>query len=247
MSDVIDFTRFSLYKSAAVTALCPTIWNILGRAEYNHNVISTVTLGSKLAGAYALAAWIFGFSTYRDICFQNAIDEQPTVFDDNEPARLVAGYSLLAVGTTFVMSSFARLGITGTFLGDYFGILMDDMVTGFPFNVLRDPMYVGATLNFLGLSALYVVCPPPPPPFRPLLSSDPPTPGATSNKKTHPNNNKHRKGSPAGVLLSAWVWVVYQISTDYFEGYVTRAYTHTIHTHTPQSLHEHDLPEEGRG
>jgi len=47
------------------------------------------------------------------------------------------------------------LGITGTYLGDYFGILMDARVTGFPFNVLENPMYIGSTMNFLGISLWY--------------------------------------------------------------------------------------------
>ncbi|GMG14015.1 unnamed protein product [[Candida] boidinii] len=42
------------------------------------------------------------------------------------------------------------LGVTGTYLGDYFGILMDERVTGFPFNVTNNPMYNGSTLCFLG-------------------------------------------------------------------------------------------------
>lgn len=42
------------------------------------------------------------------------------------------------------------LGVTGTYLGDYFGILMDDIVTGFPFNVTKSPMYYGSTMSFLG-------------------------------------------------------------------------------------------------
>jgi len=42
------------------------------------------------------------------------------------------------------------LGITGTYLGDYFGILMDEMVTGFPFNVTGSPMYWGSTMSFVG-------------------------------------------------------------------------------------------------
>lgn len=46
------------------------------------------------------------------------------------------------------MTSTWALGVTGTFLGDYFGILMDHRVEGFPFNVLRDPMYVGSTMCF---------------------------------------------------------------------------------------------------
>jgi phosphatidylethanolamine N-methyltransferase len=41
------------------------------------------------------------------------------------------------------------LGVTGTYLGDYFGILMDAPVTAFPFNVSEAPMYHGSTLSFL--------------------------------------------------------------------------------------------------
>ena len=46
------------------------------------------------------------------------------------------------------------LGVTGTYLGDYFGILMDDLVTGFPFSVVGAPMYVGSTMSFLGTAVL---------------------------------------------------------------------------------------------
>jgi len=61
---------------------------------------------------------------------------------------------LVMAGMVFVLSSFYRLGITGTFLGDYFGILMKEKVTGFPFIVLENPMYMGSTLAFLGRSLL---------------------------------------------------------------------------------------------
>jgi methylene-fatty-acyl-phospholipid synthase len=47
------------------------------------------------------------------------------------------------------------LGITGTYLGDYFGILMDDIVTGFPFNIMASPMYYGSTMSFLGTAILF--------------------------------------------------------------------------------------------
>ena len=47
------------------------------------------------------------------------------------------------------------LGITGTYLGDYFGILMDEPVTSFPFNITSAPMYYGSTLSFLGTAVLY--------------------------------------------------------------------------------------------
>lgn len=55
---------------------------------------------------------------------------------------------LFITGQTLVVSSTWALGITGTFLGDYFGILMDHRVEGFPFNLLSDPMYDGSTMCF---------------------------------------------------------------------------------------------------
>lgn len=59
------------------------------------------------------------------------------------------------MGNVLVLSSTYRLGITGTFLGDYFGILMDGIVTGFPFNVTDAPMYHGSTMSFLGAALVY--------------------------------------------------------------------------------------------
>uniref|UniRef100_A0A8C7X034 phosphatidyl-N-methylethanolamine N-methyltransferase n=1 Tax=Oryzias sinensis TaxID=183150 RepID=A0A8C7X034_9TELE len=38
--------------------------------------------------------------------------------------------------------------------GDYFGILMDEKVTGFPFNIMENPMYWGSTANYLGLALI---------------------------------------------------------------------------------------------
>lgn len=65
-----------------------------------------------------------------------------------EPFDTILPAALFAIGQVFVVASHWALGITGTFLGDYFGILMDHRVEGFPFNVLRDPMYVGSTMSF---------------------------------------------------------------------------------------------------
>lgn len=47
------------------------------------------------------------------------------------------------------------LGLTGTYLGDYFGILMPARVTGFPFNVTDAPMYWGSSMSFLGTALLW--------------------------------------------------------------------------------------------
>jgi methylene-fatty-acyl-phospholipid synthase len=63
---------------------------------------------------------------------------------------------LFLLGQILVLLSFYKLGITGTFLGDYCGILMDAPVTTFPFNILNNPMYIGSTLSFLALALYYL-------------------------------------------------------------------------------------------
>lgn len=80
--------------------------------------------------------------------YHRALADQPTKAILPEPLATVVPVILFLVGQTFVVTSTWALGITGTFLGDYFGILMDHRVEGFPFNVLRDPMYVGSTMCF---------------------------------------------------------------------------------------------------
>ncbi len=47
------------------------------------------------------------------------------------------------------------LGITGTYLGDYFGILMPYRVTSFPFSITDAPMYWGSCCSFVGTALLY--------------------------------------------------------------------------------------------
>ncbi|CAL8306983.1 unnamed protein product [Boreogadus saida] len=65
-----------------------------------------------------------------------------------------AGAVLMAAGGLLVLTSFLSLGFTGTFLGDYFGILMDEPVTGFPFSLTENPMYWGSSATYLGLALI---------------------------------------------------------------------------------------------
>jgi methylene-fatty-acyl-phospholipid synthase len=90
--------------------------------------------------------------------YRSAILEQPRARLLPTPLDTLVPAALFVIGQTFVVTSTWSLGITGTFLGDYFGILMDARVEGFPFNVLRDPMYVGSTMCFAA-TALWCVQP----------------------------------------------------------------------------------------
>ncbi|KYK54953.1 Phospholipid methyltransferase [Drechmeria coniospora] len=123
--------------------------------QYRTKILTKLFGGHSRRACYALAATIFTLGILRDYLFKMAIQEQPS-----HPLLLgfvskAAAWALLAAGNVMVGTSMWLLGITGTYLGDYFGILMDDMVTGFPFNVCRAPMYWGATTCFLGMALLY--------------------------------------------------------------------------------------------
>ncbi|KAG9788812.1 hypothetical protein KCU88_g1668, partial [Aureobasidium melanogenum] len=146
----IDTSAQSLYVAAAAIAFNPIFWNVVARLEYNTHFLTKI-FRSPYYGCYALAVTIFSLGILRDSLYKSALDEQPLYPPLHQP---VLGAVLFAIGNILVLSSMWALGVTGTYLGDYFGILMDHKVEGFPFNVTGAPMYWGSTLSFLG-TALY--------------------------------------------------------------------------------------------
>jgi phosphatidylethanolamine N-methyltransferase len=106
------------------------------------------------AAAYTFAAAIFAASAHRDWLFAAALQRAPVLAAAAPAWHEPAGYALMAVGMGLVLAAFARLGIVGTYLGDYCGVLMAAPVTGFPYNAVPSPMYTGATLGFLALAWL---------------------------------------------------------------------------------------------
>ncbi|KAF2430533.1 phospholipid methyltransferase [Tothia fuscella] len=148
----LDFSQQSFWISLASIAFNPTFWNIAARQEY-HNKVITKLFGSPRNGCYALAVTIFSIGIIRDALYERALRDQPTHPDllNSSLVKPIAG-ALFLSGNVLVLSSMWALGVTGTYLGDYFGILMDHIVTGFPFNVTGSPMYWGSTMSFLGTS-----------------------------------------------------------------------------------------------
>ncbi|KAK2074498.1 hypothetical protein P8C59_008700 [Phyllachora maydis] len=152
---LVDLDQPSLYISALAIAFNPTFWNIVARQEYRTHFLTKLFGGRARTACYALAATIFSLGLLRDFLYERALRAQPSNPLLESSAATLAGYALLACGNVLVLSSTWALGITGTFLGDYFGILMDDLVTGFPFNVVKSPMYYGSTMSFLGTALIY--------------------------------------------------------------------------------------------
>ncbi|KAG0312272.1 Phosphatidyl-N-methylethanolamine N-methyltransferase [Linnemannia gamsii] len=155
---LVDWSDNRMWFAVASIIFNPTFWNIVARKEYRTKFITRMFKGNGLYGCYALAATIFTLGLIRDALFKYAVDSQPKAQCMDHWFLQGLAYFLFAVGNIFVLSSMWVLGVTGTYLGDYFGILMDERVTSFPFNVNDNPMYNGTVMIFLG-TALWSLSP----------------------------------------------------------------------------------------
>ncbi|KAF2722582.1 phospholipid methyltransferase [Polychaeton citri CBS 116435] len=147
---LIDLKQTSFWISAATILFNPTFWNTAARSEYHNKTITKLFGGNSRYGCYALAVTIFSLGIFRDILYERALRDQPAHSALLTPVSKGLAVALIASGNVLVLTSMWALGVTGTYLGDYFGILMDHIVTGFPFNVSSSPMYDGSTMSFLG-------------------------------------------------------------------------------------------------
>ncbi|TIA92036.1 hypothetical protein E3P89_01258 [Wallemia ichthyophaga] len=157
--------------------------------EYHNKLLTKLAGGRPYLGCYLLAFTIFSLGILRDHLFQQALAAQPNLVPhpDYPTAHIVLAFVLFFTGQLLVITSMFALGVTGTYLGDYFGILMSHRVTTFPFNVVEDPMYIGSTLCFLGTSLW----------FR----------------------------SPAGLAISLFVFIVYQVALSFEGPFTAMIYT----------------------
>jgi phosphatidylethanolamine/phosphatidyl-N-methylethanolamine N-methyltransferase len=73
---------------------------------------------------------------------------------------------------------------------------MDHKVEGFPFNIMRDPMYNGSTLCFIAHALWYVAHP-------------------TKRSAYLSQRLTSRSRTPAGLLLSQLVFMVYTVALTY--------------------------------
>ncbi|XP_012581469.1 PREDICTED: phosphatidylethanolamine N-methyltransferase isoform X2 [Condylura cristata] len=172
---------------AAVIAIAfnPFFWNVVARWEHKTRKMSKA-FGSPYLACYALGGAILLLNILRSHCFTQAMLGQPKMESLDNPVAYRVGLVLLGTGSLFVLSSFFALGFTGTFLGDYFGILKEARVTTFPFNILDNPMYWGSTANYLGWAIM--------------------------------------NASPAGLLLTVVVALIYVIALLYEEPFTAEIY-----------------------
>jgi len=152
----VDLSQPSLKLVLFAIAFNPTFWNIVAQNEYRNKTITRYLAGGNTRiGCYLLAITIFSLGLLRDGIYHEALQHQPRFEIFKYPLNLIIPAVLFVYGQTLVLTSTYALGVTGTFLGDYFGILMSERVTGFPFNMHNDPMYLGSTICFAATALWY--------------------------------------------------------------------------------------------
>lgn len=155
LNRVINWSDPLIWLAAAHITFNPMFWNLSARLEYKTKFLSRV-FGSAKVACYVLAAVTFVIGLTRNLVVIIAVTRQLSMEEYLGESTVnymkVAGTLCILGGLTLTISSMFRLGITGTYLGDYFGMLKDSRVTAFPYNVVDNPMYVGSTIAFLGLA-----------------------------------------------------------------------------------------------
>lgn len=149
----INFYEPSFCIAVIAIIFNPLFWNVVARWEHRTRRLSRV-FGSPYLACYCLGFVIIMLNVYRSHSMTIAMKAQARWELLERTDVFYISVTLMVLGTLLVVSSFLALGFTGTFLGDYFGILMDEKVTGFPFNIMENPMYWGSTANYLGLALI---------------------------------------------------------------------------------------------
>lgn len=155
LNRVINWSDPLIWLAAAHITFNPMFWNLSARLEYRTQILSKV-FGSAKVACYVLAAVTFCIGLTRNFVVVIAVTRQLSVeeylSEDTVNLMKVVGTLCIITGLTLAISSMIRLGVTGTYLGDYFGMLKSSRVTAFPFNIVDNPMYIGSTIAFLGLA-----------------------------------------------------------------------------------------------
>jgi phosphatidylethanolamine N-methyltransferase len=162
---IINYKQPIFWAAILHVIFNPIFWNVTGRIENKTQLFSRICGNSKHRACYIFAFVTFTLGLTRDYLVFSALAMQPKITDFlgyymniNTPTDFIQtiGTLVLMWGSILVIMSMYRLGITGTYLGDYFGIFMNERVTAFPYNFYDNPMYVGSTFCFFGHALRFV-------------------------------------------------------------------------------------------
>lgn len=215
----VNLKAESLSLALIATILPPLLWNLIGPFEYYTRTVSTIAR-KPIVGVYLSGTLIATLSVYRSALFTAAMRDQP-VFQQLDTPFINALAGLLFVsGVIFFIGAYYQLGISGTYLGDYFGIFRDHRITAFPFNVMDNPMYDGSSIFHFAEGLLYVLYS--------MYVSFFGSPGLCFLTFSSPFLF-HRNHKPAGIMMAVWLFMCYRIGCI-FEEYVLMHLSYLIYS-----------------
>lgn len=141
----INLESHSLSLALIATVLPPLVWNLIGPFEYYTRGVSMI-VRKPIIGVYLSGAIIATLAVLRSALFTAAMRDQPALDALDTPLINAIAGAVFVFGLVLFVGAYYRLGISGTYLGDYFGIFRDERITAFPFNVMDNPMYDGSSI-----------------------------------------------------------------------------------------------------
>eukprot|EP00045_Choanoeca_perplexa_P023000 m.11593 g.11593 ORF g.11593 m.11593 type:complete len:250 (-) comp9851_c0_seq1:100-849(-) len=148
----------SAIVSILVTLASPVFWNLIPR-YLGEPMIKA--FGSRRIAMLIFALYVMVTSFYREVVFVDAIEEDPVktfaMFKSLDAFTLdlvtdKLGWAVTVFGLVLSSSAMYRLGIFGTYMGEFFGVMLKEKITSFPFSHFNNPMYLGSSLFHVGLA-----------------------------------------------------------------------------------------------
>ncbi|EDQ88041.1 uncharacterized protein MONBRDRAFT_33076 [Monosiga brevicollis MX1] len=151
---------YSALRSCFATIMAPILWNLLPQI-FGPALINWI---GRRQAMLVFSLYVFLFTCFRSWAFQMGIADDKTSFDVLLPffpnatvfhnIFFAVGAATVLVGTVLTSASFIRLGIFGTYMGEFFGVMLSEKITTFPFDVVDNPMYFGSSLMHIGLAIM---------------------------------------------------------------------------------------------
>ena len=154
--DKLDICNLNTIIGILMIVICPITWNLVARYEFYTKKITKICGNNNLLAADIFAHILIEMGIFRNYMFTRTMNNTPHMefFETTEMFITIISSILIACSVFIVAGSYWQLGIHGIYYADYFGILMDEKVTEFPYNILENPLYIGSQSLFFSL-ALY--------------------------------------------------------------------------------------------
>lgn len=146
----LEFNNINVIIATIMVIICPVTWNLVARLEYYTKFFTRKCKGNNRLAADIFAHVLIEMGFFRNYMMKRALDNTYNM-EFSKPVSTIMEFASIVsfiVGFLFVFGAYWRLGIHGIYYGDYFGILMKEKCSKFPYNISENPLYQGSQMLF---------------------------------------------------------------------------------------------------